>query len=448
MSTKGLVMYVDNDEHVCKAAGQALRLAGYTVRCFSGAQEALQEISPEWPGVLVTDVKMPGMDGVELMLQVICQDPDLPVILVTGHGDVSMAVDSMRKGAYDFIEKPLSSKHLINVVGRAMEKRRLILDNRALRAEIERNDGLESIIIGRSDNIVQLREMILNIADTDANVLITGETGTGKELIASCLHEQSRRHKNRFVAVNCGALPESIIENELFGHEPGAFTGADKLHIGKFELADGGTLFLDEIESMPLLLQVRLLRVLQEHSIERLGGKDAIDLDLRIVAASKEDLLQLSDKGDFRADLYYRLNVVTIEIPPLRHRSEDIPLLFTYFLNKAATRLGRQAQDFSTAWLYQLMKHPWPGNVRELQSVAERTALGLDNTCEIMATDSEPTTNRPLKNQLAAFEKCVLEQELARNSGNITKTCSSLQLPRKTLYYKMKKHDVKREDFL
>lgn len=446
--SKGLVIYVDNDEHVCKAAGQALTLAGYTVQCFSGASKALMEISPEWPGILVTDVKMPGMDGVELMLQVVSQDPDLPVILVTGHGDVNMAVDAMRKGAYDFIEKPLSSKHLINVVGRAMEKRRLILDNRALRAEVEHNDGLESIIIGRSDNIVQLREMILNIADTDANVLITGETGTGKELIASCLHEQSRRNKKRFVAVNCGALPESIIENELFGHEPGAFTGADKLHIGKFELADGGTLFLDEIESMPLLLQVRLLRVLQEHSIERLGGKDAIDLDLRIVAASKEDLLQLSEKGNFRADLYYRLNVVTIEIPPLRHRSEDIPLLFSYFLGKAATRLGRQAPDFSRSWLYQLMKHSWPGNVRELQSIAERTALGLDATCEIMATDSESVTNRALKSQLAAFEKCILEQELARNSGNITKTCNSLELPRKTLYYKMKKHDVKREDFL
>lgn len=448
MSSKGLVLYVDNDEHVCKAASQTLTLAGYSVQYFINPRDALQNLSREWPGTLVTDVKMPDMDGVELMRQVLQKDPDLPVILVTGHGDVSMAVDAMKSGAYDFIEKPLSSKHLISVVERAMEKRLLILDNRALRAKIDQHEGLESIIIGRSDNITQLRKMILNIADTDANVLITGETGTGKELIASCLHEQSRRKGNRFIAINCGALPESIIENELFGHEPGAFTGADKLHIGKFELADGGTLFLDEIESMPLLLQVRLLRVLQEHSIERLGGENAIDLDLRIVAASKEDLLQLSEKGTFRADLYYRLNVVTIEIPPLRHRTEDIPLLFSYFLNKASTRLGRETPDLSRSWLYQLMKHSWPGNVRELQSIAERTALGLDSTCEIIASDNGSVAKLPLKGQIAAFEKCVLEQELARNSGNIAKTCHSLKLPRKTLYYKMKKHDVKREDFL
>ncbi|HHD57371.1 MAG TPA: sigma-54-dependent Fis family transcriptional regulator [Desulfobulbaceae bacterium] len=448
MSSNGRVIVIDNDKHVCKAAGQALKLAGYSVDCCSSAGQSLSKISRQWPGVLVTDVKMPGMDGFALLHHVVRNDPDLPVILVTGHGDVSMAVEAMRQGAYDFIEKPLSSTHLIDVVGRAMEKRRLILDNRTLRAEVRRKNGLESVIVGRSKKTAKLREMIINVADTDTDVLIVGETGTGKELVARCLHEQSRRQDSRFVAVNCGAIPEAIIENELFGHEPGAYTGADRLHIGKFELADGGTLFLDEIESMPLVLQVRLLRVLQERAIDRLGGKDTIPLDLRIIAASKQDLLLLSEQGTFRSDLYYRLNVVTIQNPPLRQRTEDIPILYTHFLHKAAKRLERRSPELSPTLLHQLMQHSWPGNVRELQNAAERAVLGLDHSCEVMAESIKFEEKQSLNRQLAAFEKCILEQELARNKAGITKTCKSLGLPRKTLYYKMKKHGLQREDFL
>ncbi len=448
MSKNGRVIVIDNDEHVCKAAGQALMLAGYQVDCCNAAKQAINKISRHWAGVLVTDVKMPEMDGFELLLHVVRQDPDLPVILVTGHGDVSMAVEAMRQGAYDFIEKPLSSTHLIDVVGRAMEKRMLILDNRALRAEVRRKKGIETVIVGRSQPIEKLREMILNVADTDADVLIVGETGTGKDLIARCLHEHGRRQDGRFVAINCGAIPESIIENELFGHEPGAYTGADRLHIGKFELADGGTLFLDEIESMPMILQVRLLRVLQERAIDRLGGKETIPLDLRIIAASKQDLLKLTEKRRFRSDLYYRLNVITIQTPPLRQRTEDIPLLYTHFLHKAAKRLKRRLPELSSALLHHLMQHPWPGNVRELQNAAERAVLGLDNSCEAIAKSIESEKKQPLNRQLAAFEKCILEQELILNNGGITKTCTSLDLPRKTLYYKMKKHGLHREDFL
>jgi two-component system C4-dicarboxylate transport response regulator DctD len=448
MSNNGRVIVIDNDEHVCKAAGQALMLAGYRVECCYEARPSINKISRHWAGVLVTDVKMPGMDGFELLRHVVRNDPDLPVILVTGHGDVSMAVEAMRQGAYDFIEKPLSSTHLIDVVGRAMEKRMLILDNRTLRAEVRRKKGIETVIVGRSKKIAKLREMVLNVADTDADVLIVGETGTGKDLIARCLHEQSRRQDGRFVAVNCGAIPESIIENELFGHEPGAYTGADRLHIGKFELADGGTLFLDEIESMPLVLQVRLLRVLQERAIDRLGGKETIPLDLRIIAASKQDLLYLTEQGQFRSDLYYRLNVITIQNPPLRQKTEDIPILYTHFLHKAAKRLKRRPPELSSTLLHQLMQHSWPGNVRELQNAAERAVLGLDNSCEVIAKSIESEKKHPLNKQLAAFEKCILEQELIRNNGGITKTCKSLGLPRKTLYYKMKKHGLHREDFL
>ncbi len=448
MNNNGKVIVIDNDEHVCRAAGQALMLAGYGVDCCRCGEDATGIISSQWPDVIVCDVKMPGMDGFDLLHHVVDLDPDLPVILVTGHGDVSMAVEAMRLGAYDFIEKPLSSSRLIDVVGRAMEKRRLILDNRTLRAQVRRKEGLESVILGRSEPIVQLRQAILNVADTDTDVLVVGETGTGKELIARCLHEQSNRSNNRFIAVNCGAMPESIIENELFGHEPGAFTGADRLHVGKFEQASGGTLFLDEIESMPLTLQVRLLRVLQERTVDRLGGRDTIPLDLRVIAASKQDLLRLSEQGKFRADLYYRLNVVTLQNPPLRQRLEDIPLLFTHFLLKTAKRLERCPPELSPELLQKLMRHSWPGNVRELQNAADRLVLGLDESCGEPVTYIKSEEKQPLSTQLAAFEKCILEQELLWNKGNIGKTCRTLGLPRKTLYYKLKKHGLRRKDFL
>ncbi|RUM38289.1 MAG: sigma-54-dependent Fis family transcriptional regulator, partial [Desulfobulbus sp.] len=240
MKKTGRVVLVDNDPHVCRAAGQTLQLAGFETLSFQDAVAALEVITPDWPGVIVTDVRMDPLDGFQFLEQVMARDTDLPVIMITGHGEVSMAVDAMRKGAYDFIEKPLSTTHLIDVVSRAQEKRNLVLDNRALRARIDEKEELESIIIGRSVSIAQLRRTILNIADTDTDVLIQGETGTGKELVSRCLHEQSRRCNKQFVAINCGAIAETIIENELFGHDPGAFTGADKVYIGKFEQADGG----------------------------------------------------------------------------------------------------------------------------------------------------------------------------------------------------------------
>ncbi len=448
MSTRGSVIFIDDDEHVCRAAEQTLRLARYDVTTFRRARRAMEIISPHWPGVVVADVKMPDIDGFAMLRWTIRQDPDLPVILVTGHGDVIMAVNAMREGAYDFIEKPLSADHLVDAVGRAMEKRRLVLDNRALRAEVENKEGIESVIIGRSSAAQHLRKTILNIADTGADVLIIGETGTGKELVAQCLHNYSRRRDRPFVPINCGAIPESIIENELFGHEPGAFTGADRRHIGKLEQADGGTLFLDEIESMPMVLQVRLLRVLQERCIERLGGSETLKLDLRVIAATKRNLGEASERGEFRSDLYYRLNVAVIDIPPLRQRVEDIPLLFAHFLHRAARRLDRQPPDVVTIRLHRLMQHSWPGNVRELQNAAERVVLGLDESMPALRAGDDANPGRSLHEQLAAFEKCIIEQELRRNRGNITATYEALGLPRKTLYYKMKKYSINREDFI
>lgn len=443
MKKSGQVILVDNDPHVCRAAGQTLQLAGFETHCFQDSEPALAMITKDWPGVVVTDVRMSPIDGFELLRRVVDLDPDLPVILITGHGEVSMAVDAMRKGAYDFIEKPLSTKHLIDVVSRAHEKRKLILDNRSLRARVEEHEGLEAIIIGRSAGIAQLRRTIRNIADTDTDVLIRGETGTGKELVARCLHEQSSRCRKQFVAINCGAIAESIIENELFGHDPGAFTGADQVYIGKFEQADGGTLFLDEIESMPMTLQVRLLRVLQERSVERLGSSRLISLNLRIVAASKKNLRQACEEGKFREDLYYRLNVATIEIPPLRKRVDDIPLLFSLFLDRAAKRLQRPVPEITSSLLHDLMQRRWPGNVRELENVAERLVLGLTDTSfvdiEKSPQDEEASS---LVERINAFERCLIARELERHGGNIKATYTALQLPRKTLYYKMKKHGL------
>jgi two-component system C4-dicarboxylate transport response regulator DctD len=443
MKDKGNVILVDNDPHVCRAAGQTLQLAGFAISSFQDAVTALHTIQPDWPGVIVTDVRMEPMDGFAFLQKIMEQDRDLPVIMITGHGEVSMAVEAMRKGAYDFIEKPLSTKHLVDVVSRAQEKRKLILDNRSLRARIEEKEGLDSIIIGRSTGIAQLRRTILNIADTDTDVLIRGETGTGKELVARCLHEQSSRCNKQFVAINCGAIAESIIENELFGHDPGAFTGADKVYIGKFEQADGGTLFLDEIESMPNTLQVRLLRVLQERMIERLGGSRVIPLNLRIVAASKKNLRQACEEGQFREDLYYRLNVATIEIPPLRNRVDDIPILYSLFLERAAKRLNRITPEISTYLLQELMQRRWPGNVRELENAAERHVLGLEDSCSPTSENFQKSEkDLVLIDKINAFEKCLIARELDRHDGNITATYKSLGLPRKTLYYKMKKHGL------
>jgi two-component system, NtrC family, C4-dicarboxylate transport response regulator DctD len=452
MSTKGPVIFVDDEQHVRRAAEQTLELAGYDVQSFDRAEQALTRISRAWPGVLVTDVKMPRMDGLTLLRRAIEVDSQVPVVLVTGHGDVSMAVQAMRDGAYDFIEKPFPAELLVDVVRRAMEKRALVLENRALRSELDGREGPESMIIGKTVVVERLRRAIASIADTDADVLIFGETGTGKELVARCLHESSRRREKPFVAINCGAVPETIIENELFGHEPGAFTGANQRRVGKFEHSSGGTFFLDEIESMPPFLQVKLLRVLQERVIERLGSNESVNLDLRVIAATKKDLREACNEGEFREDLYYRLNVATLVIPPLRERREDIGLLFQHFLMKSCARYGREIPMVQSETLRELIAHTWPGNVRELQNVAERLVLGLDQQFAFGLMDGaevpQPERNLTLPEQVECFEKCVIEQELLHQLGNIKATYEALGLPRKTLYDKMRKFGLNRSDYI
>jgi two-component system, NtrC family, C4-dicarboxylate transport response regulator DctD len=438
------VLLVEDDAVVRKGAKQALELAGLRVQACASAEEAVPYLSPEFAGILISDVKLPGMDGLELLRTTVSQDPSLPVILVTGHGDVSMAVGAMRQGAYDFIEKPFSSDLLVEVCCRALDKRRLVLENVDLRRQLENRDGIEARIIGRSNAIDKVRQLVLSLAPKSADIMILGETGTGKELIAKCLHDFSERRSHPFVAINCGALPESIFESELFGHEEGAFTGAQRQRIGKIEYANDGTLFLDEIESMPLTLQVKLLRVLQERQVERLGSNRLIPVNLRVIAATKEDLSVLSEQGKFRADLYYRLNVAGLTLPALRNRREDIPLLFEFFVLQAVVRYGQAAPLISGELLRSLMAQRWSGNVRELHNVADRFVLGL---LDDMLMPSGIRREASLAEQVDAFEKSIIEEALRRQGGNVIAAAESLNIPKKTLYDKLKRFDIATEKF-
>ncbi|RZI39902.1 sigma-54-dependent Fis family transcriptional regulator [Herbaspirillum sp. HC18] len=438
------VLLVEDDAVVRKGAKQTLELAGLQVLACASAEEAVPHLSAEFAGILVSDVKLPGIDGLELLHIAIERDPSLPVILVTGHGDVSMAVGAMRQGAYDFIEKPFSADLLVEVCRRALDKRRLVLENLNLRRQLENREGIEARIIGRSNAIDKVRQVVLNLAPKTADVMILGETGTGKELVARCLHDFSERRNHPFVAINCGALPESIFESELFGHEEGAFTGAQRQRIGKIEYANGGTLFLDEIESMPLTLQVKLLRVLQERQVERLGSNKPIPINLRVIAATKDDLGALSEQGKFRADLYYRLNVANLTLPALRNRREDIPLLFEYFVLQAAVRYGQSAPLIGSDLLHTLMAQRWPGNVRELHNVADRFVLDL---LDDMLMPSASRREASLAEQVDAFEKAIIEEALQRQGGNVNTAAESLNIPKKTLYDKLKRFDISTEKF-
>ena len=341
------VIVVDDEASIRNAVEQWLSLSGFDVQLFSGAQDCLDQLPAHFPGVIVSDVRMPGMDGMALLSRLQQLDPDLPVILLTGHGDVPMAVEAMRVGAYDFLEKPFSPDELLSSLRRALEKRQLVLENRRLHEQADLRELIDGRLLGVSRSLQTLRRQVLDLAPLPVNVLIRGETGSGKELIARCLHDFGPRADKPFVALNCAAIPEQLFEAELFGHESGAFTGAQGKRIGKLEYADGGTLFLDEIESMPLAQQAKLLRVLQEQKLERLGSNQSIHVDLRVIAATKPDLLEEARAGRFREDLAYRLTVAELRLAPLRERREDIPLLYEHFSRSAAERLGRSAQPLS-----------------------------------------------------------------------------------------------------
>lgn len=436
----GQVIVVDDEAAIREAVQQWLELSGFSVRTCATAEQALALVDRDFPGVLVSDVRMPGCDGLQLLERLQAIDRDVPVIMVTGHGDVPMAVQALRQGAYDFIEKPFSPERLLDSVRRAQDKRRLVCENRQLREQFALKDRIEAQLLGVSRPMEKLRRQILELARTSVNVLIRGDTGSGKERVARCLHDFSPRAAKPFVALNCAAIPESMFESELFGHESGAFTGAQARRIGRIEHADGGTLFLDEVESMPLAQQVKLLRVLQEKTLERLGSNRSIQVDLRVISAAKPDLLDEARAGRFREDLVYRLNLATVWIPPLRERREDIPLLFEHFAQQAARRHEREAPPLAPSELAWLLGHDWPGNVRELINAAERHALGL-------TAPLEHADGQSLSGQMDAFEAQCLHNALLRSQGNIAEVMSLLQLPRRTLNEKMQRHGLQRSRY-
>lgn len=443
------ILFVDDEEHLRLAAEQALQLADLPVTCLAQAEKALARISRNFPGILVTDIRMPGMDGIELMRRALEIDSEFPVILVTGHGDVELAVQCMREGAYDFLEKPYAPSRLVETVRRALDKRRLTLENRALRSQVGGRDAIEARLTGRSAAMVDMRHQIRAIAATEADVLIIGATGTGKEVAARALHRASTRGDWPFVHINCAALPEALIESELFGHEAGAFPGATRACYGKFEHGRGGTVFLDEIESMPQPMQAKLLHAIQNRAITRLGSNDPVELDVRFVAASKTDLEAEAAAGRFRSDLLYRLNVVTLRVPDLTERREDIPRLFVQLVNEAAARYKRPAPDVPGAVLNAVSARTWPGNVRELRNAADRFALGLDLAIGDGAVGATPVEGRAnLSDKVADFERALIAASLTAHGGSLKETYEALGLSRKALYEKMQKYGLDRAAFI
>ncbi len=446
MPEHGPVLFVDDEAPMREAVTQWLGLAGVDTLVHQTAATVLDALSADFPGILVTDLKMDEVDGLELLRRAQQVDPELPVVVITGHGDVPIAVEAMRLGAYDFIEKPFAPERFLDVVRRASEKRQLVMENRRLRRAVS-EQALSSRIIGTSRAAESLRAAVAELAGADVSVILYGETGTGKDLVARCLHDFGRRGQGNYVAVNCAAIPETMVESEFFGHEAGAFTSAMKARAGKLEHAHGGTLFLDEIDSMPLSTQPKLLRALQDRVIERLGSNRVIPVDVRPIAASKVDLRAASAEGQFRLDLYYRLSVVELVVPPLRERSEDIPLLFEYFASSAAQAHGREPRPVSAATTQMLLTHHWPGNVRELRNAAERYALGLAETIAPRRSPSE-AGRLSLAQQVEAFERAVIERCLEETGGRISAVMERLDIPRRTLSEKMARLGLSRRQFV
>ncbi|HCH0957147.1 sigma-54 dependent transcriptional regulator [Vibrio parahaemolyticus] len=440
------IALIEDDDIVRQATSQWLQLAGFHVEAFSTGDAGKAAILSQDFDAVVSDVRLPDSDGLSILESLIDHHIQTPVILITGHGDVDMAVSALQKGAFDFIEKPFQPERLSQRVTEAVETYRAQTSTQDRQEYLASVSGLEEVLIGRSRVMQQLREQVAKLARIDTNVIIYGETGCGKELVATSLHKESQRKLHRFVPINCGAIPENLFESELFGHEPGAFTGASKRRIGKLEYADKGTLFFDEIESMPLSMQVKVLRSLQEHTVERVGGNQQINVDLRVIAAAKEDL---NDHEEFRQDLYYRLNVAQIYLPPLREREEDALILFEHF----ALQTNSDSRPLSDADRNAVLSYAWPGNVRELRNVAMRFAL--DDTVSVMeilssrpsSTTEETQAGVPLMIQLHNFERKVLHDSLVRHQGRINEVMQELDLPRRTLNQKMQKFGLNRSDY-
>jgi len=441
----GSVLIVDDEFSMRDSLVHWFEKDGYRTGSAQDGHEALQRLDEhDWDAVLL-DIKMPGMDGLELQRRIREVDPELPIIMITAFASVDSAVQALKEGAFDYVTKPIDPDELSHLVRRAVEKRRLQRENIQLRRKVDQL-ATPTTIVGASGPMSKVLELVASVAQTDTTVLIRGESGTGKELIAQTIHANSRRRYFPIVPVNCGAVPESLLESELFGHEKGAFTGAQYRRKGKLEMADGGTLFLDEVGTIGLPMQVNLLRVLETKEFTRLGGTKPVRVDFRVICATNQDLERQVKEGTFREDLYFRLNVITISLPALRERRQDIPLLAQHLLAKYAQEMNRAFTGFDPAAMDQMVRYDWPGNVRELANAVER-ALVVGRGPLVMAADLPMRMNEkaepPAGDSLADVEQAQIRVILERTGGNVTRSADILGIDRVTLYNKIKKYGLR-----
>lgn len=438
------ILIIDDEKNIREGLAAALEMDGYNVVLAADGETGLQLVGRGDIDLVITDLRMPGISGEEVLAKVTSESPGLPVIVLTGHGTIDSAVDAMRAGAYDFLTKPLNLDRLSLIVKRALQNRELSLQHRQLKEELDSNKSFESII-GKSAEMQKIFEMVRRVASSKASVLITGESGVGKELIANAVHNLSPRKDKPLIKVHCAALSESLLESELFGHEKGAFTGAVARKRGRFELAHGGSIFLDEIGEIDQNVQIKILRVLQDKRFERVGGEETVETDVRIIAATNRDLEKEIAEGRFREDLYYRLNVVHIHVPPLRDRKDDIPLMVSAFLKEFAKENGKNITSIDSHARAALYKYDWPGNIRQLRNCME-SAVVMCAGDTLTLDDFPPTISQhnaqdmvqiPAGLTLDAAEKIYINETLAANRGNKSKTADVLAIGRKTLHRKL-----------
>jgi DNA-binding NtrC family response regulator len=443
------VLIADDEKNIREGLGRSLERDDYNVFLAGDGREALATVEENEIDLIITDLKMPNLSGQELLKRVTAAYPTVPVIMLTGHGSIESAVDAMRVGAYDFLTKPINLDRLSLLVKRALSKRDLVLRNRALQEELERKNQFSNIV-GKSNKMKAIFEVVMQVAPTKVSVLITGGSGVGKELIADAIHYNSPRRDKAFVKVHCAALTETLLESELFGHEKGSFTGAVARRRGRFELAHMGTIFLDEIGEINQSIQIKILRVLQEKKFERVGGEETIEVDTRIIAATNRNLKEAIRSGNFREDLFYRLNVVNIEIPPLRERKEDIPLLIAAFIKEIAEENQKVIEGIDSRAAAALYNHPWPGNVRELRNciesaivMAKSNIITTDDLPPYIGTQSDENYVKiPAGTTLTDVEKEIIEFTLNQCNGNKSKAAEVLGIGRKTLHRKIQEYDL------
>lgn len=446
------VLIVDDELIVRESMSNWLMEEGYSVDTASDGNDGLECIQSKTYDLAIFDIKMPGMDGIELLKKTKEIYPDIPILVMTAYASIDTAVQAIRDGAYDYIVKPFDPENVSHIIKKAVKFKMLEKENILLRKQLEKKYGFDEII-GMSKTMEDIFKLIRTVADSEAVIMIRGESGTGKELIARAIHANSKRKYGPLIALNCGALPESLLESELFGYEKGAFTGAQYARKGRIEMANGGTLFLDEIGDISHKTQLDLLRVLQEKIIYHLGGTKPIKIDARIVSATHCDLEKAIREGTFREDLYYRLNVLTIKVPPLRERKEDLPLLTNHFLHKFSIANSRNIDNISSEAMKAIIDHDWPGNIRELQNIIEQAVvickeneIGIEDLPDIIKNDSTETENGTTARTLDEFEKQHITKILNNNLWNISKTAKELGIDRVTLYNKIKKYKIEKMD--